>query len=124
MKIKVLAWNIIELRGRRVTCIATHLSLREKYRTKETERLLRLVNRVGGTLLLAGDLNSGPETTGIRALSSILTDVFADDPRPTFSTVNLRKRVDYLFMSSDCNSIDKKVPLVEGSDHLPLIRSN
>lgn len=111
----------IDIYGVRATCIGVHLNVARTLREAEHRKLLDVVQTITGkTVLLAGDFNTGPDTKEIRALSRVLTDVFASNPRPTFPADNPRKRIDYLFITSDCNIIGSEAILTEASDHLPL----
>lgn len=46
--------------------------------------------------ILAGDLNDTPESEALSILKTYWTDSFGDDPEPTYSSDNPRKKIDYI----------------------------
>ncbi|NOR75050.1 MAG: hypothetical protein GQ525_07805 [Draconibacterium sp.] len=47
--------------------------------------------------ILAGDLNDTPESEAILILKKYWIDTFGENPKPTYSSDNPRKKIDYIF---------------------------
>lgn len=102
----------------------------------DTDRRLEMADHIleeAGThepLLLAGDLNIHEKTKTIDKLREKLVSVFYDDMITSF---NLPRKdlvkgpgystsvVDMMFVSSEITVLNKKLPKVDVSDHMPLI---
>lgn len=78
-------------------------------------------------VILAGDFNLNPDTTAAKRIGKHLKSVFGLSLKSTFN-VKLRNKpwaktavVDMIFVSPNINVIEKDCPVVDASDHLPLI---
>lgn len=111
----------VEVAGTTLTCVGVHLSPRPSRRIAELAQLERLVEATSGRRIVAGDFNLELSRGDAAPRFGGLTDVFAQEPAPTFPSHDPIARLDYLFMPSDCNIIDKKVIGTVASDHLPLV---
>jgi len=92
----------------------------------------RIVEQVKGVerVVLCGDFNVRPDTETIGMIEDELVNVFAGELETSF---NLKRKdlekypgyatavVDMVFVSENIGVVDKKVPGVDVSDHLPLV---
>lgn len=80
-------------------------------------------------VILAGDFNVNSNTESIKNIEKYLRNVFKDELKTSF---NLRRKgihegnyfksvVDNIFVSPDIEVLDHRCPLVDISDHLPLV---
>lgn len=125
-------WVEVEIGGRKVHIMNTHLGL------NRLERYLQASCLVGqewlehphcdGPVILCGDMNAGPGSRVYRALSAKLKDAhrLASKRRPknTWQSQFPMRRIDYVFVSKDVRVVAACVPtnaLTRAtSDHLPL----
>jgi endonuclease/exonuclease/phosphatase family metal-dependent hydrolase len=112
--------------------INTHLSLRLRDRMYQIRHLLGR-SWLGGIknepAVFCGDLNAGARSLEYRAISSRYSDAQKQAnqkgyPRPTFFSLYPILRLDHIFVSSQLQSIEVKVPkdldARKASDHLPV----
>lgn len=78
-------------------------------------------------VVLAGDTNATAKNPVITNLKTIFNDVFDGELKTTF---NMKQKtnpgyasavVDYIFVDKNLNIVNKKCPVVDISDHLPLV---
>ena len=90
----------VELESGDTICfIGTHLehqrnSIDRIDQTKEINEIF-LSNKY--PTILAGDLNDTPESEAILILKKYWIDTFGENPKPTYSSDNPRKKIDYIF---------------------------
>jgi len=126
-------WVAIDLHGKEIQIINTHLGLYRRERMAQVESLLGSDwlghEQCRGPAILCGDFNARPSSPVCRRLSRRLRDVQieAQDHRPksTFSGRFPALRIDHIFISPELEVIRVEVPNSElarvASDHLPLV---
>jgi endonuclease/exonuclease/phosphatase family metal-dependent hydrolase len=126
-------WVAIDLHGKEVQIINTHLGLYPRERMVQVEALLGsdwLANeQCHEPLILCGDFNALPSSPVCRRLSGQLRDVQTEAqhhrPKGTFSGRFPKVRIDHIFISPGLEVTGIEVPASElartASDHLPLI---
>lgn len=117
-----------------VTVATTHMSYTNGFeettrKAGETAKLVELITGRNRRFVLTGDLNAGPRSTTITAVSRVLTDV---GPRANtwttkpfsydgFTETELAWQLDYVFASSDATVHEARVIDTALSDHLPVL---
>ena len=113
------------MRGIQVRVFTTHLQ-----HTSQQERLVQVaairkrISSAREPVILTGDLNAGPDTPEIDAITQDLVDAWAEagvGPGYTYSTENPRARLDYVLHSDDVMTRTAAVLGTSGSDHLPVV---
>lgn len=102
--------------------------------TADTDRRLRmrdqLLAEIGPAelVIMGGDFNVRPQTQTIRSLAQVLKPVFNEGELT--STFNMQRKtnpgfataaVDYLMVSPSLSVVERACPMVDISDHLPLV---
>jgi endonuclease/exonuclease/phosphatase family metal-dependent hydrolase len=123
-----LAIGVFDLGGREVTVASTHLSLDATERRQQVDLALRHLAGVGGPVILAGDVNEGPDDAGWQALATRLQDAYAVAPLGdglTNPSDRPRQRIDGIFVARALRVVSCGVPGVPGipeaSDHCPVL---
>ncbi len=126
-------WLAIELDGRELQVINTHLGLDQRERAAQVEALLGsewLGNeQCQDPVVVCGDFNALPSSPVCRRLGSQLQDVQTQSqrhiPQSTFPTRFPTLRIDHIFVSPGLEVAAIEVPHSElartASDHLPLV---
>lgn len=126
-------WATIEVDGKEVQVINTHLGLSRNERVKQIEALLGPTwlthPDCASPRILCGDFNSLPSSKVYRRTCQTMTDtqnvVFGHRPKATFPSRWPLLRLDYIFTSPELTCTHVKVvdtPLARlASDHLPLV---
>ena len=127
-------WAAVEIDGRELNVINTHLGLRRLERRLQAEILLSgewIENHLCGTpFVLTGDFNSFPQGRVYRALSRRLRDAHligskTGRPGATFPSRWPVFRIDHMFVSDDVEVISagahRSGMSALASDHLPLV---
>lgn len=126
-------WVTVDLHGREIQIINTHLGLIARERTAQAEALLGAEwlgnERCRAPVILCGDFNALPSSPVCRQLATRLNDVQIEArqhrPRSTFSGRFPTVRIDHIFVSPDIEVTGIEVPDSElarvASDHLPLV---
>ena len=110
------ATAVLEVEGRRVSVLGTHLDLDPAARLDSARRL-----RASSYDVLGADVNEAPGGPAWRALSDGLVDV-AEGLGPTFSVADPRRRIDGLFVAPSLRAV--RVEVVDCgpvSDHKPIL---
>src|SRR6476469_5013792 len=110
------ATAVLEVEGRRVTVLGTHLDLDPAARLGTARRL-----RTSSYDVIGADVNETPGGAAWAELSAGLVDV-ADGLGPTFSVANPRRRIDGLFVAPSLRAV--RVEVLECgpvSDHKPIL---
>ncbi|MBU1394695.1 MAG: endonuclease/exonuclease/phosphatase family protein [Gammaproteobacteria bacterium] len=126
-------WVAVDLHGREVQIINTHLGLYPRERAAQVEALLGsdwlAHEQCQGPVILCGDLNALPSSPVCRRLGSQLEDAQTaakhHRPKATFSSRLPRMRIDHVFIRPGLEVTGIEVPDSElarvASDHLPLV---
>jgi endonuclease/exonuclease/phosphatase family metal-dependent hydrolase len=126
-------WVAIELDGREIQVINTHLGLYARERMAQIEVLLGDDwlghEQCRGPVILCGDLNAQPSSPVCRRIGARLTDAQSlarkHRPRATFSSRFPTLRIDHIFVSHDLEVTGIEIPASQlaciASDHLPLV---
>ena len=126
-------WIAVDVHGREIQIINTHLGLNRRERKVQVDTLLSsdwLAHaQCHEPVILCGDFNALPASLVCRRLSGRLKDVQVEArnhrPRSTFSGRVPAMRIDHIFISSGLEVTGIEVPGSEldrlASDHLPLV---
>lgn len=98
---------------------------------EQARALLSVVKPDEEKFILAGDLNSTPDSKVINMISANLVNIGPDLREPTWTTKpfsyagftenKLRWRIDYIFGTKDITKLSSKVVKTNLSDHLPIL---
>lgn len=116
----------IEIRpGEKWLVGVAHLDYRDPdSRVRQAEMINRIYQESDLPGILVGDMNAEPATPEIRMLLSYFQDTHPDDAL-TFPVAPPKKKIDYILIDKDINVkiVDRSVPAVDFSDHLPVLTS-
>jgi endonuclease/exonuclease/phosphatase family metal-dependent hydrolase len=113
---------VIEARTKDATVFLVHLSLTYRNRQYQLEQLYRMVRRIEGPIIVAGDFNvlwGGRElelflaATGLRSAN--------DEGYPSHPSRAPKRQLDYILHSPDLVVTNFSIPRIKFSDHAPLI---
>ena len=112
----------INVAGRRLTVLNTHLSDVAAARRAQVRTILSIVAGIRGPFVLMGDFNARPGSAEMRLLRTRLRDaaLLRRVRRPTVGNT----RVDYVYVSRGITVLDARVPSPAAyrfSDHRPLV---
>lgn len=112
-----LLHTVIDVRGKKVNIINLHLSANTEEQKIQLKEVQEFVDNLGGeTYIIAGDFNE-PDIS----LNNVV-DVAKELEKSNTLTFSLGiERIDYIFTSSDVESVDYKVLIKKMSDHYPII---
>ena len=111
----------LDVDGKPLTAIVTHLGLMESERILAAERLEDLVKEINTPIILMGDLNTTPGSYVYNRIAELLRDSSSDKTLPlTHPSENPKYKIDYIFGSRDLTFTDPRTDSVMYSDHLPL----
>ena len=125
----------IELGGVAWRIASVHFSLDPDERQRHLPSVWAAVDADGsaaGALVVAGDINEGPNRPVWRSMTGRLQDAFTvagTGDGDTYSTVNRRKRIDGIFAAPEVDVVDCRVvtdlpdaaTVARASDHFPLL---
>lgn len=114
---------MIDVNGRRLQFIVTHLGLNHKERAVQLEIIRRHIETLQQEVILVGDFNALQGSPEIRGISKILQDsgdLTGNDDIPTFDLPLLSKRIDYIFVGQGFRIDDYEVIRSRASDHYPV----
>lgn len=85
--------------GDTICFIGTHLEHQRNNpdRTAQTQKLNEVFVKNKYPTILAGDLNDTPESQPILILKKYWSDASEENPKPTFSSENPQRKIDYIF---------------------------
>jgi endonuclease/exonuclease/phosphatase family metal-dependent hydrolase len=113
---------VIEVQLPEVTVFLVHLSLTFRKRQYQLEFLHRLIKRIDGPVIVAGDFNI---LWGNRELELFLAAtglINANDlGQPSHPSRSPKRQLDFILHSSDLEVTHFAIPQVQFSDHVPLI---
>jgi endonuclease/exonuclease/phosphatase family metal-dependent hydrolase len=116
---------VVEWGSGRLRLFNTHLDYRADPRVRQAQvaAMLAIVGDVSGPTVLAGDLNAPPTAPELVPLFQRLRDAWADRDGAgfTYPAVKPVRRIDYLLHSPALRVSSVHVPVVEASDHRPVV---
>ena len=127
------SWHAVQIDGRELQIVVTHLGLTRRERLAQVEALLGPLwlgdSRCTSPRLLCGDLNCRPGSAEHRRLEGVLVDAALVSPpaagSATFPALRPLVRLDHVLVSPDLRVHRTEVPrrreLRRTSDHLPLV---
>ena len=128
-----VSWHAVEVEGRELQVLVTHLGLTRRERLAQIDALLGPLwmgdARCAAPRLLCGDLNCRPGSPEHRRLEGSLVDAALVSPpaggSATFPALRPLVRLDHVLVSPDLRVHRTEVPrrreLRRASDHLPLV---
>jgi endonuclease/exonuclease/phosphatase family metal-dependent hydrolase len=100
--------------------VATHLGLSGEERVRHVMQLVAWLERYP-KVIIAGDLNEGPDQPAARYLAASYRDVFAEvgeGSGETYPAIGPLHRIDYVFCSRSLTPLRASVVPIAASDHL------
>lgn len=120
-----LADAIIDVGGKRVRVLNTHLDYRAdpRVRALQVADILRFLEGSSMPTILMGDLNAEPGALDLQPLLSRLHDAWppANGSGKTYPAEDPKKRIDYVLVSGGVVVRDARVPPTQASDHRPVV---
>jgi endonuclease/exonuclease/phosphatase family metal-dependent hydrolase len=118
----------VDADGETVRVVVTHLQNRSgRERRQQAAHIVDVLagdgDRSTPTVLL-GDMNAGPDSPEMRALSAVLVDVWAavgDGPGYTFAAGHPFARIDHVLVTSGLTPVAAEVVDTSASDHRPVV---
>lgn len=122
-------WVELDVGGRKVQLLDTHLGLNTEERSAQIEDLLGPAwlrsEKFAAPFVVCGDLNSGPGGWPYKRLSALAADSAGPSAHNTFPSVAPISRLDYVFVSSgtrvESSSRGLGARARFASDHLPVV---
>jgi endonuclease/exonuclease/phosphatase family metal-dependent hydrolase len=116
---------VVDVRGSRVHVFNTHLDYRADPSVRRTQarEMAAAIARVDEPLLVFGDLNATPDAPELAPLFARLRDAWPADSGPgyTYPADKPTKRIDYVLFSREFRVVTARVPVIETSDHRPVV---
>lgn len=110
---------VIEIKGRPIRVVSTHLEHRyAPLRLHQAERILALPK--GMPTIIAGDLNSAPDSPLLKQFRAQYVDAFGESKSATFPGTGAR--IDYILLDKESSWISLSTRVLDFpgvSDHLP-----
>ncbi|KKK33666.1 endonuclease/exonuclease/phosphatase [Mesobacillus campisalis] len=111
----------INVKGNHLHFYNTHLALTSAEREIQIREIVEIASQSEGSKVILGDLNATPESNEMKSMYANYVDVFANQPAAyTYSAENPTRRIDYIFTSSDIETVNAEVIQSLASDHLPI----
>ncbi|NDI33302.1 endonuclease/exonuclease/phosphatase family protein [Chengkuizengella sediminis] len=115
----------IQIEGKLLQFLVTHLSLNRYFHKKQTNYISNLIHNTKLPVILMGDWNMKPESQAWYKLTNHVQDawlVAGKGSGYTYPSIRPRSRLDYIFISPELKIIETEVKtsLAIASDHLPL----
>jgi endonuclease/exonuclease/phosphatase family metal-dependent hydrolase len=115
----------IDIYGKEVNFLVTHLSLNRSIRDTQLQQIRRYIRLLEEEVILVGDFNSIPEAGEIMYIERILREAGKELDKEGMYTFVMRDgtpvRIDYIFLSSDIAVSDIYTIYSDASDHLPIV---
>jgi endonuclease/exonuclease/phosphatase family metal-dependent hydrolase len=118
----------VEIGGRRVNFVTTHLDYQHKDgRLFEIEQLMKILESIKTTLIVTGDFNDEPTEAAYKLMLTGFRDAWAESKSGevglTFPADKPLKRIDYIFYNRNSALRAKRAWVVEtlASDHRPVV---
>lgn len=126
---RAIASAAVRVGGVRLDVASVHLSLDADERSRHLPELWSALPPDHSSLVVAGDVNEGPDGPVWRELSTALRDAWAVAGAGTGDTYSARsphKRIDGIFAGNgfevvECRAVDDVPGVAEASDHLPVL---
>lgn len=122
-----LVWASVRTAGGDALIVNTHFSAFAPYAEDRLAQATDLLEFWNGRprVIITGDFNAAPDSPVIqRALAAGLRDLTAAhglSRAPTYSALDPRERIDYLFGTPDIEALHAAVVTATASDHLPMM---
>lgn len=114
--------TFIELRGRMIKFVTTHLGLNQQERIDHINNKLLPVLKSNDRLILTGDFNCLPSSPEVAILNRVMIDTCPSGQELfTFPTDRPAEKIDYIMHSAQFKSVTVEVIHASASDHLPLV---
>ena len=110
----------IDVEGKSITVLVTHLSINTKERAKQVEFIVKKLEEIPNPKILMGDFNDVPESEGMKKIFLNINDT-AEFEYYTFPTEDPKSRTDYILVSDDIFVKESKPINSYASDHLPVL---
>ncbi|MFA6670953.1 MAG: endonuclease/exonuclease/phosphatase family protein, partial [Bacillota bacterium] len=115
----------IDIYGKEVNFLVTHLSLNRSIRDKQLQQIRRYIGLLEDEVILVGDFNSTPGAGEImyieRRLKEAVKELGREDLYTFVGRDGVRTRIDYVFLSPEITVSDVWTIDSDASDHLPLL---
>ena len=115
---------VVEVDGRRVRVVNTHLGLSREERRAQVDAVAALAGAGNEPRILLGDFNAGPgrddELAALYRTHADAWDEAGTGPGFTISADAPRARIDFIFLSAALGARCARVPVTRASDHLPV----
>lgn len=126
---RAIASAAVRVGGVRLDVASVHLSLDADERSRHLPELWSALPPDHSSLVVAGDVNEGPDGPVWRELSTTLRDAWATSGSgagDTYSARSPHKRIDGIFAGNgfevvECRAVDDVPGVAEASDHLPVL---
>ncbi len=113
---------VIELELEQVTFFLVHLALTYKARTEQIIHLYEMIRETARPYIVAGDFNAFTGEKEIRLLQAASKLESANCRNlPSYPSWRPRRHLDFILHSPEIEVVAFEAPLVQLSDHLPLI---
>ena len=120
-----LADAVIDVGGRRVRVLNTHLDYRAdpRVRALQVADILRYIGDETSPTILMGDLNAEPDAPELQQLFARFTDAWLPTAGAgkTYPAEDPKKRIDYVLVSTHFAVRAARVPATQASDHRPVM---
>ena len=110
----------LEMDGRPLALICTHLGLSEAARRQQADALAQVVRSAERSVVLMGDLNAEPDAPEIQTLLAAGLRHALPPVEPTFPADVPCSRIDYILLSPELECPQSWVTATTASDHLPV----
>jgi len=113
---------VIEVQLEQVTVFLVHLSLTFRKRQYQLERLYRIINKIEGPVIVAGDFNIlwGNRELDLFLAATGLTSANCTG-KPSHPSRSPRRLLDFILHSNELKASNFDIPSVMYSDHAPLV---
>jgi endonuclease/exonuclease/phosphatase family metal-dependent hydrolase len=118
---------IIDVMGRKLNVLVTHLGLDIPERKAEIEYINDMIKELQGEIILMGDFNicQISESEELEPFMKLMKDCAEElneiHKLNTFDSVKPIKKIDYILVSKDVEVMSNKIISSNASDHLPLV---
>ncbi len=123
-----VATALLDLDGQRLAVASVHMSLFADERERHVPLIRAAVERLGGAVVIAGDINETPDGDVWRELATHYQDAYTVAPvgeGDTFSATHPRRRIDAVFADRSLRVVSAGVPdapeMDKASDHRPVL---
>ncbi|MDD4388356.1 MAG: endonuclease/exonuclease/phosphatase family protein [Bacilli bacterium] len=100
------------------TVLISHFGLAKSEQINAVGTAVNLINEITTPLILMGDFNIEPEDEKLKPFFTLLKNTYNKEI-PSFPSGEPKRRIDYIFVSSDIEVMSAAIVPVVASDHLP-----